>query len=173
MWTRIIFLQWRPSCSFLQGEERRVSETPHGKWVGGRWGAVSGDRRVLVLTMALPLRSTMGHVCNGGVPPVCPGLASSGQSHLEQEEQGLLWERASLVAQMVKNLPTMREAWVWALGQEDPLEKGMDTHSSMLAWRIPWTEKPGGLQSMGSQRVGHDWVTHTHTYTPAEKGPVP
>ena len=114
---------------------------------------------------SISFRIHMGHVCNGGVPPVCPGLASSGQSHLEQEEQGLLWERASLVAQMVKNLPTMREAWVGGLGQEDPLEKGMDTHSSMLAWRIPRAEKPGELQSMGSQRVGHDWVTHTHKHT--------
>ena len=57
---------------------------------------------------------------------------------------------------MVKNLPAMLETWVQTLGQEDPMEKGMATHSSILAWRIPWTEKPGGLQSMGSQRVGHD-----------------
>ena len=57
---------------------------------------------------------------------------------------------------MVKNLPAMLETWVQSLGQEDPMEKGMATHSSILAWRIPWTEKPGGLQSMGSQRVGHD-----------------
>ena len=63
---------------------------------------------------------------------------------------------ASLVAQMVKNLPAMWEIWVGSLGQEDPLEKGMATHSSILAWRIPWTEEPGGLQSMDSQRVGHD-----------------
>ena len=63
---------------------------------------------------------------------------------------------ASLVAQKVKNLPAMQEARVQSLGQEDPLEKGMATHSSILAWRIPCTEKPGGLQSMGSQRVGHD-----------------
>ena len=63
---------------------------------------------------------------------------------------------ASLVAQMVNNLPAMHETWVQSLGQEDPLEKGMATHSSILAWRIPWTEEPDGLQSMGSQRVGHD-----------------
>ena len=54
------------------------------------------------------------------------------------------------VAQMVKNLPAMQEAWVQFLGWEDPLEKGMATHSSILAWRIPWTEEPGGLQSLGS-----------------------
>ena len=62
--------------------------------------------------------------------------------------------RASLVAQMVKYLPAMQETQVQSLGWEDPLEKGMATHSSILAWRIPWTEEPGGLQSMGLQRVG-------------------
>ena len=60
------------------------------------------------------------------------------------------------MAQMVKNLPTMQKTRVQSLGQEDPLEKGMATHSSILAWRIPWREEPGGLPSMGSQRVGHD-----------------
>ena len=59
---------------------------------------------------------------------------------------------------MVKNLPAMQETWVQSLGQEDPLEKEMATHSSILAWKIPWTEKPVGLQSMGSQRVRHDWT---------------
>ena len=61
-----------------------------------------------------------------------------------------------LVAQMVKHLPTMRETWAQSLGQEDPLEKETATHSNILAWRIPWMEEPGGLQSMGSQRVRHD-----------------
>ena len=60
------------------------------------------------------------------------------------------------VAQMVENLPAMQETWVRSLGLEDSLEKEMATHSSILAWRIPWTEGPGGLQSMGLQRVGHD-----------------
>ena len=62
---------------------------------------------------------------------------------------------ASLVAQIVENLPAMQETQVQSLGREDPLEEGMAAHSSTLAWRIPWTEKPGGLQSIGSQRVGH------------------
>ena len=61
-----------------------------------------------------------------------------------------------LVAQMVKHLPTMRETRVQSLSWEDPLEKETATHSSTLAWKIPWTEEPGRLQSMGSQRVGHD-----------------
>ena len=57
---------------------------------------------------------------------------------------------------MVKNLPTMRETWVQSLGQEDPLDEEMATHSSVLAWEMPWKEETGRLQSMGSQRVGHD-----------------
>ena len=65
-------------------------------------------------------------------------------------------EMSSLVAQRIKRLPAMRETGVQSLGWEDPLEKEMATHSSILAWRIPWTEEPGGLQSTGSQRVGHD-----------------
>ena len=66
---------------------------------------------------------------------------------------------ASLVAQVVKRLPAMQETRVQSLGREDPLEKEMATHSSIHAWKIPWAEEPGGLQSMGSQRVGHDCVT--------------
>ena len=61
----------------------------------------------------------------------------------------------------IKNLHTKQETWVLSLGQEDPLEKGKATHSRILAWRMPWTEEPGGLQSIGSQRVGHNWVTNT------------
>ena len=68
---------------------------------------------------------------------------------------------ASLVAQMVKSPPAMQEPWVQSLGWEDPLEKGMLTHSSILAWRIPWTEEPSRLQSMESQRVEHNWATNT------------
>ena len=68
----------------------------------------------------------------------------------------LMW--ASLVA----HLPAMQETQIWPLGREDPLEKEMTTHSSILAWKILWTEEPGMLQFMGSQRVGHDWATNTH-----------
>ena len=70
------------------------------------------------------------------------------------ERQHIIW--ASLVAQSLKRLPAMKEPWVQSLGREDPLEKEMATHSSILAWRIPWMEEPGGLQSMGSPRVRHD-----------------
>ena len=69
---------------------------------------------------------------------------------------GVTKSRTSLVAQMVKRLCTMRETWVQSLGREDLLKKGMAPHSSTLAWKIPWTEEPGRLESIGSQRVGHD-----------------
>ena len=70
-----------------------------------------------------------------------------------------------LVAQVVKNLPAMQETQVLSLGREDPLENEMTTHSITLAWRIPWTGEPGGLWSIGSQRVGHDWVTFIFHYS--------
>ena len=78
---------------------------------------------------------------------ICPRLL---------EEDMAIHSRASLVAQMVKCLPTMQETWVRSLGREDPLEKEMATHVSIPAWRIPGTEEPGRLQSMGPQRVGHN-----------------
>ena len=68
----------------------------------------------------------------------------------------------SLVAQMVKRLSAMRETQVWSLGWEYPLEKEMEIHSSTIAWKIPWTEEPGQLHSVGSQRVGHNWITSLH-----------
>ena len=67
-----------------------------------------------------------------------------------------MYDSASMVAQMVKNLPVMWETWVLSLGWEDPLKKEMATCSNILAWKIPWTEEPRGLQSMGLQRVGYD-----------------
>ena len=75
---------------------------------------------------------------------------------IDSLEKTLILGGASLIAQMVKNLPIMQETWVQCLGQENPLEKKRATDSSFLAWRIPWTEEPGELQSMGSQRIGHD-----------------
>ena len=77
------------------------------------------------------------------------------------------WQRhsTSLVAQTVKHLPTMQETRVQSLGQKDLLEKEMATHSKILAWKIPWMEDPGRLQSMGSQRVGHNWVTSLSNLT--------
>ena len=88
-------------------------------------------------------------------------------THLWQVCSQNLWcqlgfKRASLMAQQVKNLPAMKETLetlVWSLGREDPLKKEMATHSSVLAWETAWTEEPGGLQSKGTKRVGHDWAT--------------
>ena len=91
--------------------------------------------------------------CNAGDPDSIPGV---GRSPGEGIGYPLQYSWASLMAQMVKNLSVMRQTWVQSLGWEDPLEEGMATHSSILAWRIPWTEEPGRLQSMGSQRVGHE-----------------
>ena len=75
------------------------------------------------------------------------------QTQIAANASNILW--ASQVAVVVKNLPTVQETWVQFLYEEDPLEKGMETHSSILAWRIPWSEKPGGQQSIGLQRVEH------------------
>ena len=76
----------------------------------------------------------------------------------DKDAVGSLWQAswAALVSQMVKNLPAVQENQVRSLGQEDLLEKEMAPHSNILAWRIPWTEEPGSLQSMGLQKVGHD-----------------
>ena len=74
----------------------------------------------------------------------------------------MILEWTFLVAWMVKNMPAVQEIRVQSLGQEGPLEKGRATHSSIIAWRLSWTEEPGELQSMESQRIGHDWVTWLH-----------
>ena len=86
--------------------------------------------------------------CNTGDPGSIPGLGITAEEGIGYPLQ---YSWASLVAQLVKNPPAMQETWLRSLGWEDPLEKGKGTHSSILAWRIPWT-----IQSMGSQRVRHD-----------------
>ena len=96
---------------------------------------------------------------NAGDVGSIPGLGRS-----PGEGNGNPLQYSSLVAQTVKCLPTMQKAGVQSLGREDPLEKEMATHSSSLAWKIPWTEEHGRVQSMGSQRVGHDWaMSLTHS----------
>ena len=91
--------------------------------------------------------------CNAADPSLTPG---SGRSPGEEIGYLLQYSSASFMAQMVKNPPAMWEAWVRTLGWEDPLEEGKAPYSSILAWRIPWTEEPGGLQSVGSHRIGHN-----------------
>ena len=92
--------------------------------------------------------------CNAGDPSSVPG---SRRSAGEGIGYPLQYSWASLVAQTLKNLPAMQNIQVPSLGWEDPLEEEMETHSNILAWKIPWTEEPGGLQSMGSLRVRHMW----------------
>ena len=89
----------------------------------------------------------------------------SGEDSLEGDvATPLQYSWTSLMAQTVKTLPAVQETWVWPLGWEDTLEKAMAIHSSILAWRSPWTEEAGGLQTLGLQRVGHDWVTNTFSF---------
>ena len=102
----------------------------------------------------------------------CSRLSRKGGLYLvswksREDSMRLLLQLESL-AQSVKNLPAVQETQVRSLGQEDPLEKEMATHSSILAWKISWTEEPGGLQSMGSQKVEHDWVTNTYLLSRGE-----
>ena len=85
---------------------------------------------------------------------MCPKLKKKKKRKKEKKRKEKI--SASLVAQMIKNLPAMWETQLQSLGQEDPLEKGMTTHSSIFAWRTSWTEEPVVVQSMGSQRVAHD-----------------
>ena len=129
----------------------------------GRWcwccpGAVGGGRATAA-SGAPPAPSGPGT----GIPllPPCPASAMGeragrGAHILHPNSYWHPFQKDFRVAQTVKNLPVMQETRVRSLSQEDPLEKGMAIHPSILAWRIPWTEKPGGLQFMGSQRVGHD-----------------
>jgi hypothetical protein len=86
-------------------------------------------------------------------------LETTERACMQGSSGSLVWNKQILMAQRLKHLPAIQETWVRSLGQEDPLEKEMATHSSTLAWRIPWTEEPGGLQSMRSQRVGHEGAT--------------
>ena len=91
-----------------------------------------------------------GDLPDPGIEPTSPALVG-GFFTTEPPHLG-----SSLIVQSVKNLPAVQETWVRSLGQKDPLEKEMATHPSILAWRIPWTEEPGGLQPTGSQRVRQD-----------------
>ena len=115
----------------------------------------------------LSVQQILGHWCSQFIAkkePSCLTLPGIWQDYYEQ---GFCWTSpvASLVVQMVKNLPAMQKTQVQSLGEKDPLEKESAAHSSILAWRIPWTEKPAGLPFMGSQRVRHDWATNLLSFT--------
>ena len=108
--------------------------------------SVSGRKKLSKLRLWCPSLQNAAHLC--------VDWCSLTDSHIQSA-----LANPSLVAQRIKCLPAMRETWVWSLDRKDPLKKEMATHSSILAWRIPWTEEPGELQPMGSQRVRHDWAT--------------
>ena len=145
---------------------RRADSLEKTLMLGGIGAGGEGDDRGWAGWMASLTRWTWVWVNSGrwwwtGRPGV---LGFMGSQRVGQEwATDLNWTegivRASLVAQRVKHLPAMLETQLPSLGWEDPLEKEMATHSSTLAWRIPWTEEPGGLQFIGPQRVGQDWVT--------------
>ena len=115
--------------------------------------------------------------CRLWAPPHFSRLDSESQADQTKNLCFQMFPQPSLVAQRVKCLPAMQETRVQSLGWEDPLEKEMAPHSSTLAWKIPWTEEPGGLQSMGSQRVGQHtksqtrWSDFTSTFFPAACDP--
>ena len=111
----------------------------------------------LGFTKSSRLKFTCPEINNNLIGTQSPAGASN--THLLSTKHG-----ASLVAQMGRNLPAMQEIWVQPLGWEDPLEKEMATHSSILAWRIPRTEKPAGPLSVGSHGLGHDWASNTHKH---------
>ena len=137
--------EWCVGASFTSGQSPFVSLESLLRW-GGR-----GPSRLGCLTQSLPLTYDGSWALLLPLPlPPKPILPRAG---VVVQMCGV-W--ASLVAQMGKNLPAMQENLVQSLGREDPLEKEMATHSSILAWRIPWTVEPDGLQSIGLQRVGHN-----------------
>ena len=114
------------------------------------WKPPSDSLTLQTTTVQNPMLSLISYP---GTPLEEPHLDNRSASFLKLQGIGY---KTSLVAQMVKHLPTMWETWVRFLGQEDPLEKEMAPHSSTLAWKIPWMEEPGRLQSVGSQRVRHN-----------------
>ena len=145
------------------------------RWGGGREGRLPGLFPLCCLSLSRfyshHLRSILwqqqgtGIICLHSWAPLHIKHGLTRSCHLVRGQINAfysLW--ASLLAHVVKNLPT-RETWVRFLGWEDPLEKGMATHSSILAWTVPWTEEPGGLWSMWWQRVGHDWSTKHSTWS--------
>ena len=155
--------QWHPTPVLLPGKSHGWRSL-EGCSPWGCWGSDTTERfhfhfHVLEKEMATHSSVLAWRIPGTGEPD---GLPSMG-SHRVRHNWSDLAAAASLVAQSVKNLPAVQETRVQSVGWEDPLEKATAIHSSILAWKISWTEEPGGLQSMGSQRVGHDWATNTNT----------
>ena len=114
--------------------------------------------RVFLSAILHPIWKIRSYISEMSLPPDVEVILWIYNSRLA----GIQYSWTSLVAQTVKRLPTVQETWVRSLGQEDPLEKEMAIHSCTFAWKIPWMEEPSRLQSMRSQRVGHDWATSLH-----------
>ena len=130
--------------------------------VAKSWTWLSDFNFTSVLAWEIPWTEGAWWAMVPGVPKSRIRLRDSKQQQQQQWFRNKIYltlRKDSLVAQMIKSLPSVWETWVWPLGQDDPLEKEMATYSSTLAWKIPWMKEPGSLQSMGSQRVGHNWVT--------------
>ena len=139
-----------PLHSYFREVHVLCVELGPGSWEG--WGFPGGSAPISHEALGQYLLGTLNVDSQ-----LLVALAFSGIADLAKPTplgRGHLW--ASLMAQQVKNPPAMQETWVQCLSQEDPLEEELTTHSSILAWRIPWTEEPGGLQSRGSQRVNND-----------------
>ena len=151
-------LSMRNVSGTLVGSQRSAEGGSYSsvKW---RWmRAEEGDWSRQVISRSLAVKEMWG---DGGMAG--GGTWAKGMSH----NTGVTWawlhvDGASLVAQTVTSLPALRRTQVRSLGQDDPLKKEMATCSSILAWKIPWMEEPGRLESMGLQRVGHDWATWLH-----------
>ena len=161
----IIMGQWEPAVSLclvrIQQEDRLGREISAELNMLATWSRISSfpNCEKCFYCLSHPVYSVLL-----GQPELIHTIIQEvGQNRCEVQERDWGKVMASLMAQRIKHLPVMQETRVRSLGWEDPLEKEMATHSSILAWRIPWIEEPGGLQSTGSQRVGHDWETsHTH-----------
>ena len=163
-----VSLGWFLTCRLVTMPE------PESSWAGSLGtpqcrglGHQPHPQDVLTPPFRLPPPHHPLSILNAPCPSSLPGCppADMGQSG----RRPTLTQGASLVAQPIQNPPAIQEPRVRSLGLEDPLEKGTATHSRILAWRIPWTEGPGGLQSMRSQRVGHDWATNTFPFRPSGK----
>ena len=125
--------------------------------MGAEFGPKQGKKSVKREPNAYSQEVWEGHHSTATIPTeTFPSLPPTHENKITSTNSLVFPCKAFLVAQTVKNQPAMQKTWVPSLGREDPLEKGMATHSSILAWTIPWTEEPGRLQSMGSQGVGHD-----------------
>ena len=144
-------------CWAWRGPRSRVTslsnQASHSRWASEKVGKALQQRNAISYWQSL-------HCLLNSTRPLW--FAAQGN----ECEDVRLW--TSLVAQTVRRLPTMQETEVWSLGREDPLEREIATHSSTLAWKIPWTEEPGRLQSMALQRAGYDWATSL-TYLRLEK----